>query len=66
LLKFWAHQGGFDEPSTALAALVQRYGSASHRQLLALLRDADAADAKRMPLSGLQALSSPGRAEYYS
>ena len=46
--------------------MVQRYGGAIHRQILALFRDVDAADAKRMPLPGLQALSSPGRAEYYS
>jgi type 1 glutamine amidotransferase len=46
--------------------LVQLYGDAIHRQILALVRDVDAADAKRMPLPGLQALSSPDRAEYYS
>jgi DNA-directed RNA polymerase specialized sigma24 family protein len=41
---FQAHQGSSDEANHALAALVQRYGGAIHRYLLASLRDADAAD----------------------
>jgi DNA-directed RNA polymerase specialized sigma24 family protein len=41
---FRAHQGSSDEASLGLAALVQRYGGAVHRYLLALLRDVDAAD----------------------
>jgi DNA-directed RNA polymerase specialized sigma24 family protein len=41
---FRAHQTESDEANGAMAALVQRYGGAIHRYLLASLRDAEAAD----------------------
>jgi DNA-directed RNA polymerase specialized sigma24 family protein len=41
---FRAHQASVDGANRGLAALVQRYGGAVHRYLLALLRDVDAAD----------------------
>jgi RNA polymerase sigma-70 factor (ECF subfamily) len=41
---FQAHQGPTAEAAAALATLVQRYGGAVHRYLLASLGDVDAAD----------------------